>query len=146
MNYCKRCLYPDTKPQLVFDENGICSACKNHELKEKIDWKSKEKELKEILEKFRSKNNYYDCIIPVSGGKDSTYQVHFIKNVIGLKPLCVTFEPTLPTKIGRKNLDMLNRLGVDLIHFKLIINHLFNFFPLLFLDFADSFHFLFKHR
>ena len=99
MNYCKRCLYPDTKPQLVFDENGICSACKNHELKEKIDWKSKEKELKEILEKLRSKNNYYDCIIPVSGGKDSHFQTYTIKEKFGLNPLVVNFHPLDQTEI-----------------------------------------------
>ena len=117
MNYCKRCLYPDTKPQLVFDENGICSACKNHELKEKIDWKSKEKELKEILEKFRSKNNYYDCIIPVSGGKDSHFQTYTIKEKFGLNPLVVNFHPLDQTGIGKKNLDNLKKLGVDCIEF-----------------------------
>ena len=117
MNYCKRCLYPDTKPQLVFDENGICSACKNHELKEKIDLKSKEKELKEILEKFRSKNNYYDCIIPVSGGKDSHFQAYTIKEKFGLNPLVVNFHPLDQTEIGKKNLDNLKKLGVDCIEF-----------------------------
>ena len=117
MNYCKRCLYPDTKPQLVFDENGICSACKNHELKEKIDWKSKEKELKEILEKFRSENNYYDCIIPVSGGKDSHFQTYTIKEKFGLNPLVVNFHPLDQTEIGKKNLDNLKKLGVDCIEF-----------------------------
>ena len=117
MNYCKRCLYPDTKPQLVFDENGICSACKNHELKEKIDWKSKGKELKEILEKFRSKNNYYDCIIPVSGGKDSHFQTYTIKEKFGLNPLVVNFHPLDQTEIGKKNLDNLKKLGVDCIEF-----------------------------
>ena len=117
MNYCKRCLYPDTKPQLVFDENGICSACKNHELKEKIDWKSKEKELKEILEKFRSENNYYDCIIPVSGGKDSHFQAYTIKEKFGLNPLVVNFHPLDQTEIGKKNLDNLKKLGVDCIEF-----------------------------
>jgi len=117
LNYCKRCVYPDTKPQLVFDENGICSACKNHELKEKIDWKSKEKELKEILEKFRSKNNYYDCIIPVSGGKDSHFQTYTIKEKFGLNPLVVNFHPLDQTEIGKKNLDNLKKLGVDCIEF-----------------------------
>jgi len=117
LNYCKRCLYPDTKPQLVFDENGICSACKNHELKEKIDWKSKEKELKEILEKFRSENNYYDCIIPVSGGKDSHFQTYTIKEKFGLNPLVVNFHPLDQTEIGKKNLDNLKKLGVDCIEF-----------------------------
>jgi len=117
LKYCKKCLYPNTKPQLVFDQDGICSACKNHELKEKIDWKSKEKELKEILEKFRSKNNYYDCIIPVSGGKDSHFQTYTIKEKFGLNPLVVNFHPLDQTEIGKKNLDNLKKLGVDCIEF-----------------------------
>ena len=124
MKYCQNCVMPDTKPDLPFDIDGVCNACRNFERKhgdnsKPIDWSKRESEFLEIVEKNRGKNKLgYDCIVPVSGGKDSTYQVHFIKNIIGLKPLCVTFEPTLPTKVGRKNLDMLNRLGVDLIHFK----------------------------
>ena len=117
MKYCTKCLYPDTKPLLEFDNNGVCSACINTELKEKIDWKSKEKELKEILEKFRSKNNYYDCIIPVSGGKDSHFQAYTIKEKFGLNPLVVNFHPLDQTEIGKKNLDNLKKLGVDCIEF-----------------------------
>jgi len=67
VKFCKKCLYPDTKPQLTFNQDGICSACINHDLKDKIDWNKKENELSEILKKFSSNENYYDCIIPVSG-------------------------------------------------------------------------------
>ena len=74
MKYCKKCLYPDTKPLLIFDENGICDACKAPEKKDKIDWDSRRKDLATILEKYRSKDDSrYDCIIPVSGGKDSHF-------------------------------------------------------------------------
>ena len=73
MKYCKTCVYPDTKPGLEFDKNGICSACNNNELKFSIDWKARKSQFLELLEKYRSKNDStYDCIIPVSGGKDST--------------------------------------------------------------------------
>lgn len=124
MRYCKKCVMPDTKPDLTFDQDGICDACHSFARKhgahaESIDWAAREKEFKEIIAKHRSKDYLkYDCIIPVSGGKDSTYQTYFIKEVLGLRPLCVCFEPTLPTKVGRQNLRMLNRLGVDLIHFR----------------------------
>jgi len=114
---------PDTKPDLTFDEEGVCDACRTwerkHGIKDPIDWDARKKEFEKLIAKHkRDDPRKYDCIVPVSGGKDSTYQTHIIKNVYGLKPLCVCFEPTLPTKTGRKNLDNLNRLGVDLIHFK----------------------------
>ena len=118
MKYCTNCLLPDTKPDLEFDENGICDACRAAEEKEKIDWNKRKSELKEILNKYKSKGNgNYDCIIPVSGGKDSHYQTHVIKNEFGLNPLVVSFHPRDFTEIGRKNLDSLKNLGVDCIEF-----------------------------
>ena len=77
MRYCKKCLYPDTKPQIIFNDEGICSACVNHDKKEIIDWDKKRQEFQEILHKYKSRNKTnYDCIIPVSGGKDSHYQTY----------------------------------------------------------------------
>ncbi len=118
MKYCKKCLYPDTKPQLVFNEEGICSACTNHLLKNNIDWEKKNKQFLDILEKHRSNDgSNYDCIIPVSGGKDSTYQTYMIKKKFGLNPLVVNFHPHDQTEIGRKNLENLKKIGVDCIEF-----------------------------
>ena len=118
MKYCKKCLYPDTKPQLIFDEDGICSACNNTKLKEKIDWKTKKEDFRKILEKYRSKDKTnYDCIIPVSGGKDSHYQTYVIKKEFGLNPLVVNFHPQDQTELGRKNLENLKKIGVDCIEF-----------------------------
>ena len=118
MRYCVRCLYPDTKPELVFDQNGICSACINNDTKEKIDWKQKRQEFVKILDEHRGKNKTnYDCIIPVSGGKDSTFQTYVIKKEFGLNPLVVNFHPDDQTDIGRKNLENLKRIGVDCIEF-----------------------------
>ena len=118
MKYCKKCLYPNTKPQLQFDERGICSACNNYKLKDEVDWGKKKEDLLLILEKYRSKNgNNYDCIIPVSGGKDSTFQTYTIKETFGLNPLAVNFHPHDQTEIGRKNLENLKQLGVDCIEF-----------------------------
>ena len=80
MKYCKKCLYPDTKPQLVFNDDGICSACTNRKTKESIDWDKKREEFVKILDKYSSKDSSnYDCIIPVSGGKYSTYQTYLMK-------------------------------------------------------------------
>lgn len=118
MKYCKRCLYPDTKPQLEFNEEGICSACTNFDQKSTIDWDAKRKELSELFEKYRSKNHSnYDCIIPVSGGKDSHFQTYFVIKELELNPLVVNFHPLDQTDLGRKNLENLKKLGVDCIEF-----------------------------
>jgi len=117
MKFCTKCVMPSTKPDLHFDEEGVCDACRSQEAKnQKIDWISREKEFLGIVQQYK-KNPDYDCIIGVSGGKDSTFQVIKAKE-LGLNPLCVCFEPTIPTEIGRKNLENLNNLGVDLIHVK----------------------------
>lgn len=119
MRYCRRCVFSDTKPDLIFHPDGVCDACRTAEKKDTTDWIKRKKQLERIFEKYRSKDGTnYDCIVPVSGGKDSHYQVHVVKNIYGLNPLCVCFEPTLPTPLGRKNLKNLNNLGVDLIHIK----------------------------
>lgn len=121
MRYCKTCVMPDTRPDIVFDKDGVCDAC--HSSKKKnalIDWSHRENEFRELVywaqsERHR-RNNAYDCVIAVSGGKDSTYIV--LKCIeYGLKPLLVSFEPTLITEIGRKNLENLSRFA-DVIQFK----------------------------
>jgi N-acetyl sugar amidotransferase len=118
MKYCKKCLYPDTKPQLEFNDQGICSACTNFNNKSNINWEQKRFELEQILKKFSSKNeNNYDCIIPVSGGKDSFFQTYFITKELGYNPLVVSFHPLDQTDLGKKNLDNLKKLGVDCIEF-----------------------------
>jgi len=117
MKFCKKCVMPDTKPDLHFDEHGVCDACRTQEIKnQSIDWDQRKEAFLNLIQKHK-KHPDYDCIIGVSGGKDSTYQV--IKSLeLGLNPLCICFEPTIPTEIGRKNLNNLNNLGVDLIHIK----------------------------
>jgi N-acetyl sugar amidotransferase len=117
MYFCKKCVMPNTKPDLNFDEMGICDACNTQNDKnKKIDWNQREGEFLSLVGRYKS-NEDYDCIIGVSGGKDSTYQVIKVLEM-GLNPLCICFEPTIPTEIGRKNLENLNNLGVDLIHVK----------------------------
>ena len=118
LKYCKNCLYPHTKPDLTIHENGLCDACIYVEVLNKIDWKKRKEELGEILEKYKSKDgSNYDCIIPVSGGKDSHYQTHVIKNEFGLNPLCVSYHLPEFTDLGRKNIDNLKKLNVDVLEF-----------------------------
>ncbi len=118
MKYCQKCLYPDTKPELIFDENGVCSACNSIIFKDKIDWNLRKNQLDQIFEKYRNNNDStYDCIIPVSGGKDSHYQAYVIKEKFGLNPLLVNFHPIDFTDIGRKNMENLKSLGMDCIEF-----------------------------
>src|SRR3989344_2680297 len=117
MRYCKKCVMPDTKPDLSFDVEGVCDACQSAALKNTIDWKAREAEFKELVEKFKNKDDSkYDCIIPVSGGKDSTYQAYLIRQW-GLNPLLVHFEPTVRTELGRKNLENIRQFG-DMIELK----------------------------
>ena len=124
MRFCTNCVMPDTRPDLDFDEAGVCDACRASQRKygaygEPIDWEAQEREFRELIEFYRSPDpRHYDCIVPVSGGKDSTYQTWLVKEKYGLRPLAICFEPTLPTEVGRRNLDNLNRMGIDLIHFK----------------------------
>lgn len=116
MRYCKLCVMPDTKPDLSFDSEGVCDACRSAQWKETFDWKQREKEFIQLVKEYKSKDGmYYDCILPVSGGKDSHYQVYMAKKY-GLNPLCVHFEPSMPTELGKKNLmNLRTAFGVDVI-------------------------------
>jgi N-acetyl sugar amidotransferase len=117
ITYCNKCVLPNTKPDLILDEFGICNACRSFENRTHIDWNARHKELVEITNKYKSKDqNNWDCIIPVSGGKDSTYQVVKILQ-LGLNPLCVTSTTCDLSDIGRTNIENLKKLGVDYIEF-----------------------------
>jgi len=106
---------PDTKPDLQLDEQGICNACRNYENRTVIDWDNRYQKLLQVLEKYRRpEGSNWDCIVPVSGGKDSTYQVIRILQ-LGLNPLCVTSTTCDLSDIGRKNIENIKRLGVDYI-------------------------------
>jgi N-acetyl sugar amidotransferase len=121
IKYCSKCLFPETKPDLSFNVDGVCSACIAADEKNiGINWIEREKEFHEIIDYYRLPVGEigYDCLIPVSGGKDSTYQAYFMKEVCGMNPLCVCFETTAVTELGRKNLDNLSKMGMDVIHFK----------------------------
>ena len=101
-----------TRPRISFDEKGSCNACQWSEEKKELDWKKRLLELENILSKHKNKSTY-DCIIPVSGGKDGTYVTDQLKNKYNIKPLCVTVKPALELDIGKKNLDNFLKKGVD---------------------------------
>ena len=109
MNFCKRCVYPENHAYgLILNNDGVCSGCKVHEEKDEINWKKKERELRNILNLYKSKaQNNFDCIIPVTGGSDSFYIVDTIKNKFKLNPLLVTYNTQYNTKIGVRNLAKL---------------------------------------
>lgn len=112
--YCRRCVMPATKPDLQLDAVGVCSACRSFEQRVTIDWDQRRAELVRLIEEFRPKGGNYDCIIPVSGGKDSTFQVLTMLE-LGANPLCVTATTDRLSEIGRRNIENIKRLGVDYI-------------------------------
>lgn len=115
IRYCTRCVMPETKPDILFDDEGVCSACRNFERRVEVDWDARMGELQGVLERYRSPDrSNYDCIIPVSGGKDSTYQTIRMLE-LGMNPLCVTATTDKLSEIGRRNIDNLKSLGVDYV-------------------------------
>ena len=114
MKYCTRCCMPSTVEGAKFDADGVCQACLSFDQKKEIDWTAREVELRRILEHYQSLGNPYDCIVPISGGKDSTFQLHVITKVYGLKALAVTFSHNWFSEVGKKNLDnALEKFDVD---------------------------------
>lgn len=121
MKYCTRCVMPDTRPGISFDENGVCSGCRSHEAKKNTDWDKRWKEFEELCDKYRGMNgNGYDCMIAVSGGKDSHYQVHMMKNVMKMNPLLVSVEDNFPmTEAGLHNIQNISEeFGCNIISLK----------------------------
>lgn len=122
LKYCNRCVMPETTEGLEFDENGICTACTSSEQKMHINWKERREILESLIDeaKKNAKENDspYDCIVPISGGKDSTYQLHVLVNVFKLRVLAVTFSHNWYSKIGFYNLvNCLEEFNVDHIQF-----------------------------
>ncbi len=103
--YCQRCCMPETNEGNEFDEMGICKACRSSEQKMRIDWRARQRELEVIIAEAKAKSgNNYDCVVPISGGKDSTFQLHVLVNVFKVTPLCVTFSHNWFTETGKQNL------------------------------------------
>lgn len=112
---CTNCLLPSTKPDLTFNDEGVCSACQRYEERPTINWEEKKVELLDIVRSVKNDTNW-DCVIPVSGGKDSTFQALYAKE-IGLNPLLVSSTTCDLTEIGYHNIQNLQKLGFDHIQF-----------------------------
>lgn len=132
VEFCSNCVMSNQRPNseiefkhsiktkkktLNLDKNKICDACLNAEEKEKINWKERENQLIKLLDKYRSKDGSYDCIVPGSGGKDSAMQAHLLKYKYGMNPLTITWPPILYTDYGYKNWKNWINSGFDNISF-----------------------------
>jgi N-acetyl sugar amidotransferase len=117
MKFCTHCVMPDSKPDLSFSDEGVCAACLAYQNRKEINWDQRHQDLLKVLEKYRRPDgSNWDCIVPVSGGKDSTFQVLRILQ-LGLNPLCVTSMTCDLSDIGRNNIENLKSLGVDYVEF-----------------------------
>lgn len=123
MDYCKRCVYPaNAKPGIIFDDEGVCSGCRLIESRKHVEWSGREQILIDLLKSYasaqRAKGNPYDCIIPVSGGKDSTYQTWLMRVKYGLNPLLVCYNHTFNTPLGLRNLtNLIERMDCNLVRY-----------------------------
>lgn len=115
---CSRCVLPETHETIIFDEAGVCNICRQQEFKQKaIDWGVKKRELDQLIASYRGKADY-DCIVPFSGGKDSTWTLHYLVKEYGLKPLVVRFDHGfLRPNVIENTLRTARALGVDVHHF-----------------------------
>jgi len=132
VKFCKKCVMSNQRPTsaiefkhtkdskkttMNFDDEGVCDACRTSETKEAINWEKREQELLELLDKHRSKDGSYDCLVPGSGGKDSAFQAHVLKYKYGMHPLTCTWPPILYTDYGYKNFKNWLDSGFDNISF-----------------------------
>lgn len=120
MKWCRACVLPDTRPNLSIGADGVCNACRSHDTKQHVDWAARRGQLESVAAaaRARARPDGYDCVIPVSGGKDSTWQtVQCLE--LGLKPLAVTWRTPGRTEVGRRNLENLISLGVDHIDWQI---------------------------
>jgi N-acetyl sugar amidotransferase len=127
VKYCSSCVYPSISAvALSFDDQGMCSGCRASRQKQQTDWQARRVSFRTLLDEYRSKDkSNYDCIIPVSGGKDSYYQTHVITKEFGLRPLLVTYHGNNYTSEGLYNLDRMRdvfnadhiifRPGIDIL-------------------------------
>ncbi len=112
--YCRKCVNPNQRPRITFDENGVCSACRYKEYKKtSINWEKRREMFLEMLKRFRSQDGKWDVIVPCSGGKDSGVVAHRLKHEYGMHPLCVTWSPLLYANIGMRNFQNLISSGLD---------------------------------
>jgi N-acetyl sugar amidotransferase len=114
--WCKNCLNMSTRPRITFDDRGWCNACQWMEEKRTLDWEERNKELVGLLDKYRTGSGKYDCLVPVSGGKDGSYVAYQLRHKYGMNPLTVTVRPPLTLTVGDENLQRFIDSGYPHIH------------------------------
>jgi len=133
VKFCRRCVISNQRPSstvefrnakgvkketIAFDDEGVCAACRYAEMKERdIDWADRERQLIALCDQYRSKTGHYDCVVPGSGGKDSTFTAHVLKYKYGMHPLTVTWAPHIYTDIGFRNFQRWIGSGLDNVLF-----------------------------
>lgn len=119
IRYCARCCLPETMEGITFDELGVCVPCRSSEEKMHIDWEVRGARLEGLIDSYRS-SNYYDCMLPMSGGKDSAYQAHVLRYVLNVTPLAVTHGQNWASRAGRYNLEnCLQKFDLDHLTFNM---------------------------
>lgn len=113
ISWCSNCLAMSTRPRITFDYRGFCNACVWMEQKKKINWDLRLEELNHLLDRHRKNSNEFDCLVPMSGGKDGSYVAYNLKHKFGMNPLCVTITPPLPLPLGEANLRSFVERGYD---------------------------------
>ena len=118
MRYCTKCILPETHQTIKFNQEGVCSVCEQIEYRDtEIDWDDRRRMLQELVDQYRDKGEY-DCIVPFSGGKDSTFQLWYVVKELGLKPLVVRFDHWgYRPKVAENNERTFKLLGVDVLQF-----------------------------
>lgn len=115
LQWCSNCVAMSTRPRITFDQRGWCNACRWAETKRKLDWDARKQELLDLLDDHRSDGAGFDCLVPVSGGKDGSYVSYSLKHRYGMNPLTVTITPPLPLELGRRNLRAFTESGYQLL-------------------------------
>jgi N-acetyl sugar amidotransferase len=121
LRWCSNCLAMSTRPRLTFDARGWCNACVWTENKKTLDWPARQRQLESLLNKHRRSDGRFDCLVPVSGGKDGSYVAHNLKHKYGMNPLAVTVTPALSLALGEENLKAFivsgyNHLSINPAH------------------------------
>ena len=117
MKYCIQCLQPDTRPKIAFNKDGVCPACEYFETLKSVDWQERVEIIQQLIKQHRNENQIHDCIMGVSGGKDSTRQAIFAREKLKLNPLlvCCTYPPDQISETGVDNVSNLIELGFDVL-------------------------------
>ena len=122
---CKSCVSTSSRPRMEFDKDGVCNACNYSKIKKKINWKSRSKEFKKIVKQIKDYSYKYkleyDCVVPWSGGKDSSSIALKLKNEYELKPLLGTFSPLIINHIGSFNRELVLKKGFDTVFNQILI-------------------------